>query len=101
MAKTSQDFVPIDEIRDGVIILKNGELRLALMVSTTNFDLKNEDEQTAIILQYQNMLNSLDFSIQIYIQSRKFDIRPYISLLEDRLKEQTNDLLKIQTREYI
>src|SRR3989344_9519169 len=101
MARTAQDFVPIEEIRDGVVILKNGELRLILMVSTINFDLKNEDEQTGIILQYQNMLNSLDFSTQIYIQSRKFNVVPYIALLEDRLKEQTNDLLKIQTREYI
>src|SRR3989344_1199403 len=101
MAKTSQDFVPIKEIRDGVVVLKNGELRTVVMVSTINFDLKGEDEQAAIISQYQNFLNSLDFSTQIYVQSRKFDIRPYVALLEERLKAQTIELLKIQTREYI
>lgn len=101
MAESTQKFIPIKEVRDGVVVLKNGEMRLILMVSTTNFDLKSEDEQTAILLQYQNFLNSIDFSIQIYVQSRKFDIGPYVMLLERRAQEQQNELLKIQTREYI
>jgi len=101
MAKTTQQIIPIEEIREGVVVLKNGELKLLLMVSTVNFDLKNEDEQSAILLQYQNFLNSLDFSVQIYVQSRKFNIKPYVSILEQRLTQQTNELLKIQTKEYI
>jgi len=100
-AKATQDFVPIREIRDGYVVLKDGSIRALLMVSTVNFALKSEDERNAIIFQFQNMLNSLDFSIQIFIQSRKLDIRPYITLLESRYKEQTNELLKIQTREYV
>jgi len=101
MAKTTQQIIPIEEIREGIVVLKNGELKLLLMVSTVNFDLKNEDEQSAILLQYQNFLNSLDFSLQIYVQSRKFDIKPYVAILEQRLTQQTNELLKIQTKEYI
>ncbi|HEU5114501.1 MAG TPA: hypothetical protein VFT82_01910 [Candidatus Paceibacterota bacterium] len=100
-AKTTQDFVPIKEIRQGVIILKDDSLRAIIMASSLNFALKSADEQQSIILQFQNFLNSLDFSVQIFIQSRKLDIRPYIALLENRLKEQVGDLLKIQTREYI
>ena len=100
-SSTTQEFVPVQEIRDGVAVLKNGEMRLVILVSSINFDLKNEDEQTAILLQFQNFLNSLDFSVQIFVQSRKLDIRPYLALLEDRVKEQTNELLKIQTQEYI
>lgn len=99
--RASQDFVPIQEIRDGVVILKNGELRTVLMVSSVNFALKSEDEQTAILLQFQNFLNSLDFHVQLFIQSRRLDIRPYLHTLEARLVEQTNELLRIQTREYI
>ncbi|AKM83938.1 TPA: hypothetical protein DCZ46_01230 [Candidatus Campbellbacteria bacterium] len=103
MEKTSatQGFVPIKEIRDGVIVLKDNSLRAILMVSSLNFSLKSSDEQIAIIYQFQNFLNSLDFSTQIYIQSRKLDIRPYISVMEEKYKAQTNDLMKIQTREYI
>jgi len=71
------------------------------MVSSLNFSLKSIEEQNSIIIQFQNFLNSLDFSIQISIQSRRLDIRPYISVMEDRRKEQLNDLIKIQTREYI
>lgn len=100
-SRATQDFVPIKEIRDGVVVLKNGGLRLVLMVSSLNFALKSADEQTAILLQFQNFLNSLDFHVQLFIQSRKLDIRPYLHMLEERLAAQTNDLLKLQTKEYI
>ena len=100
-AQATQDFVPIKDIRDGVVILKDGGLRGILMASSVNFSLKSEDEKTAIVYQFQDFLNSLDFSVQILIQSRKHDIRPYLALLEERKKEQMNDLLKIQIQEYI
>lgn len=98
---TTQNFVPIQEIRDGVVILKNGGMRSLVLAASLNFALKSSDEQSAILMQFQNFLNSLDFSIQIFIQSKKLDIRPYIALLEDRYKEQTTELMKIQVREYI
>ena len=97
----TQEFVPIKEIRDGIVVMKDSSLRAVLMVSSVNFSLKPADEQMAIISQFQNFLNSLDFSVQIYIQSRRLDIRPYIAVMEERYKEQTNDLIKIQTKEYI
>ncbi len=100
-AKTTQEFVPIQEIRDGVVILKDGSMRAIILASSLNFALKSGDEQNAIISQFQNFLNSLDFSVQIFIQSKKLDIRPYIALLEERYKEQMTELMKIQTREYI
>ncbi len=100
-SKTTQDFVPIREIRDGIVILKDGSMRALVLASSLNFALKSADEQNAIIIQFQNFLNSLDFSVQIFIQSKKLDIRPYIALLEDRYKEQLTELMKIQTREYI
>ncbi len=99
--KTTQEFVPIQEIRDGIVILKNGSMRSIILASSLNFALKSSDEQNAIIMQFQNFLNSLDFSIQIFIQSKRLDIRPYIALLEGRYKEQLTELMKIQTREYI
>jgi len=100
-SQATQDFVPIREVRDGIIVLKDGSLRAVLLTSSLNFSLKSEDEQKALILQFQNFLNSLEFSVQISIQSRKLDIRPYIALLEERYAAQTGELLKIQTREYI
>lgn len=99
--KTTQNFVPIQEIRDGIVILKSGAMRGIIMASSLNFALKSQDEQSSIIFQFQNFVNSLDFPIQIFIQSKKLDIRPYTALLEDRYKEQTTDLMKIQVREYI
>ena len=101
VSKATQEFVPIKEIRDGVLVLKDGSLRSIIMTSSLNFALKSQDEQNSIIFQFQNFLNSLNFSIQIFIESRKLDVRPYIALLEQREKEQTTDLMKIQTHEYI
>lgn len=98
---TSQDFVPVKEIRNGIITLKDGSLRAILMLSSLNLALKSEDEQNAIINQFQNFLNSLEFTIQIFIQSRKLDIRPYVALLEKQYANNTNELLQIQIREYI
>ncbi len=100
-APKSQSFVPIERIRDGVVELKDGGLRAVLLCTAINFTLRSEDEQRAILSQYQSLLNSLDFETQIIIQSRKFDIRPYLLTLEGRLDKIEEPLLKFQTREYI
>lgn len=97
----TQEFVPIKEVRDGIVILKDGGMRSIVLCSSINFSLKAEDEKNAILLQFQDFLNSLDFSIEIVVQSRKLDIRPYIALLETQEKNQSNNLMKIQVREYI
>jgi hypothetical protein len=97
----TQSFVPIKDVRDSVVILEDGNMRGILMASSLNFSLKSEDEKQAILLQFQDFLNSLDFSVQIFAQSRRLDIRPYIALLQERYKEQVNDLMKIQTEQYI
>lgn len=99
--RTTQDFLPIKEIRDGIVIMKDNSIRMILIASSINFALQSEDSQAAILLQYQNFLNSLDFDVQILVQSRKMDIRPYLGLLDARMREQTNELMRIQTKEYI
>lgn len=99
--RSTQEFVPVKEVRDGVVVLKDGSYRAILMASSLNFALKSEDEQTAFIVQFQNFLNSLDFAVEIFIQSRMLDIRPYIATLEAAYKEQLDDLMRVQIREYI
>ncbi|OGI85664.1 hypothetical protein A3A01_01800 [Candidatus Nomurabacteria bacterium RIFCSPLOWO2_01_FULL_39_17] len=100
-AKATQEFVPIKEVRDGVIVLKNGDLRAMVLANSINLSLKSDEEQKATILQFQSFLNTLDFPIQISIQSRRLDIRPYLLLLDDRMKVQSEPLLKLQTNEYM
>jgi len=97
---STQKYVDVEEIKDDVIVLKNGSLRAILLVSSINFDLKSSEEQDAIIGQYQNFLNSLDFPIQIVISSRKFNIKPYLDILEKKEIQQENELLKFQISEY-
>jgi hypothetical protein len=100
-AGATQQFVPVKEVRNGTIILKNGEYRGALICSSVNFGLKSADEQRAITLGFQNFLNTLDFSIQIVINSRRMDLRPYLTLLQEKVAEQKTELMKIQLHEYI
>ncbi len=97
----AQSFVPVKEIRDGVVTLKDGSYRGILLCSSVNFGLKSEDEQRAIIGGFQTFLNTLDFPIEIVIQSRKMDIRPYLALLKKKEKDQQTELLRLQLREYI
>lgn len=100
-AGATQQFVPVKEIRNGTIILKDGGYRGVLICSSINFGLKSADEQHAITLGFQNFLNTLDFSIQIVVNSRKMDLRPYIALLEEKAPEQKTELMRIQLREYV
>ena len=104
MPKTNaatQQFVPIKDIRDNVIIKKNGEMCMVVLASSINFALKSYDEQRAILMQFQSFLNTLDFSLQIYVQSRKLNIEPYLTVLSGLESQQENDLMRVQLREYI
>lgn len=96
----TQDFLEIDQIREGVVILKNKALRAIMMVSSLNFALKSDDEQASIISQFQEFLNSLDFSCQIIVQSRRLNITGYLDGLKELEEKQRNELLKFQMAEY-
>lgn len=89
-----------EQIREGIIILKNKSLRAVLMVSSLNFALKAEDEQEAILYQFQNFLNSLDFSAQILVQSRRLNITGYLDKLKELEAKEEQDLMKMQILEY-
>jgi KaiC/GvpD/RAD55 family RecA-like ATPase len=97
---STQQILEIEQIREGVIVLKNKSLRGIIMSSSLNFALKSEDEQNAIIYQFQNFLNSLDFSTEIVVQSRILNITGYLNKLKEMEEKQENELLKFQTREY-
>ena len=96
----TQTYLPIAEIKDGTVVLKDGTLRAVLLVSSINFALKSDDEQNALISSYVGFLNSLDFPIQIVMQSRKLQIQPYLDNLLKIEKELPNELLKIQIADY-
>lgn len=98
---SAQQYLDIAEIRDGIVILKDGSLRMVLAASSINFDLKSDKEQEAIIFGYQQFINSLDFPIQIVLSSRRLNIDPYLRLLKERKKIEHNELLKQQIDDYL
>ncbi len=98
---STQNFVPIQNVHNNVAVLKNGQLCTILIASSINFALKSLDEQRAVLQQFQSFLNTVDFSLQFYTQSRRLDIEPYLKQLQSREVQQDNDLMRIQLREYI
>lgn len=97
----TQDFVAIADIKENVIIQKSGQMNMVLLASSINFALKSIDEQRAILQQFQSFLNTLDFSLQIHMQSRRLNINPYLAVLAELEDKQDNDLMRIQLREYV
>ncbi|MBI3638661.1 hypothetical protein HY227_02895 [Candidatus Wolfebacteria bacterium] len=100
-AGTTQKFVDIENIENGVVFLKSGGMRRVLMVSGINFDLKSEEEQGVIIFAYQSFLNTLDFPLQMVVHSRKINIESYLDKLTDRQEKESNEFLKNQVSEYV
>lgn len=100
MPLTTQEFLELEKIKEGIVVLKRNRLRSILLVSSLNFALKSEEEQSAIIYQFQNFLNSLDFSCQILVHSRRLNIIGYLEILDEKEKREKNELLKIQIKEY-
>ncbi len=98
---STQAYLDIKEIKEDTVVMRDGSLRSVLVVSSTNFSLKSVEEQNALIASYQNFLNGLDFPIQILMQSRKLDIHGYLDKLRSIMQQQTNELLRMQTQEYI
>ncbi|KKR27954.1 hypothetical protein A2Y26_01885 [candidate division CPR2 bacterium GWD2_39_7] len=98
---STQQYLDIAEIHDGVVVLKDGSLRAVLMVSSVNFALKSEKEKDAIIFNFQNFLNYLTFDIQVLIRSRRLDLRDYMKNMNEVAKKQKNPQLRDQTNAYI
>ena len=97
---STQRFLDIAEIRDDIVILRDGTARAVLLVSSINFALKSADEQEAIVQAYMTFLNSLEYPIQIVIQSRKMNIDPYLKRFSEQSRKTANDLLRTQIEDY-
>jgi len=100
VSASTQKYLDIAEIRDDVAILRDGSMRTVLLAASINFALKSEDEQNGIIQGYISFLNSIDFPLQIIVQSRRLNIDKYLEDLKQKAQEQTNELLRTQISEY-
>lgn len=96
----TQQFVNIESVKNGIIRLRGGAYRKILIVSGINFDLKSTEEQEMITYAFQGFLNSVDFTLQFFIHSRKLNIENYLKKVEEREVQETNELLKNQIFEY-
>jgi type IV secretory pathway VirB4 component len=97
---STQAYLPISEIKEGVVVMNDKSLRAVVIVSSLNFALKSDDEKNSVLVSYQEFLNSLGFPIQILCNSRNLDLTNYLSGVSEMAKQQVNPLLKLQTEEY-
>lgn len=99
-SQSTQKFLDFSEVRDDTVVMKDGTLRSVILVSSINFSLKSEDEQNATIAAYVSFLNSIEFPLQIVIQSRRLNIDRYLELLTAQERDQANELLRSQIIDY-
>lgn len=100
-APSTQKFLPIDEIREGLVVMKNGSLRAVIMVSSVNFALKSEPEKNAMIMSFQGFLNSLNYPIQMATRSRQLHLDDYLDNLQKLQEKENNELMRVQIAQYI
>lgn len=91
---STQEHLPIEDIVDGIVLLKDGSACMVLQTSSVNFDLLSEREQQALVFAYGGILNSLNFPIEIVIQSSTKDVSSYLGRLREAQEKQSNPLLK-------
>lgn len=98
---STQSTLLISELRDGVVIMKDGSFRAVVACQSINFDLMSEAEREGVEYSYQNFLNSLNFTIQILVRSQRVDIGPYIERLANIRRNNDNMLLGVLMDDYI
>lgn len=98
---STQDTLLISEIRDGIVVMRDGSLRAVIMASAINFDLMSSSERDSVEYAYQSFLNSLHFPLQILIKSQRIDLDGYIAKLGQLRGEQDNELLGMLMEDYI
>lgn len=97
---STQEHLPIEDVVGGIVMMKDGSCASVLRVSSVNFDLLSEQEQSALVFAYGGILNSLNFPIQIIIQSHAKDVSSYLKKLEGLEEEQLNPKLKERIKQY-
>lgn len=96
---TTQDHLPFEYIRSGIVKLKKNGYRMIVELPSINIDLMEASEKQLILEQYREILNAIDFKFQFLQQSRIVDISEYLSSLE-KLKQNSKSKFAQNQLEY-
>jgi hypothetical protein len=97
---STQDHLPVEDVVNGIVLLKDGSAAMIMQISSVNFDLLSEREQSALVFAYGGILNSLSFPIQIVIQTNRKDVSAYLQNLKIAEEQQENKLLGEKIKSY-
>lgn len=101
MVNVTANLIKVKDIKNDALIMEDGSLRAILAVPGINFSLLSEEERNAIVGLFKELLDGIDFNLQILVVSRFAHIESYINFLKERLEEETEPLVKLQLEEYI
>lgn len=99
--QSTKAWLPIENISNGIVKLKSGELIKILEVQPINFKLKSKLEKRSIVLNYREFLKACHFPMQISIQCRKADIEAHLKNMEGFLKNELNENARLMSVGYI
>ena len=100
LRSTTQDHLPIADIKDDIVLFKDGGASIVLESSSLNFGLLSEKEQQAVVAAFAALINSLSFSMQIVVRTQRKDISGYINFFDRESAKIVNPKLKAITEDY-
>lgn len=98
---STQQHLDIEDIRDDLLILKNGGVSLVLETTSLNFELFSDEEQDARILSFASLLNAVKFPLQIIVRTERTDVNDYIDKLKQYHDQHISEALRRQMEIYI
>lgn len=99
--KTVQEWFPVKDVAEDMILLKDGRYVCVLKVMPLNIGLKSENEKKRIIETVHEALNGFKDSMQIFSIGRPIDLDPYINFLQTKSREETSTIKKRLLQEYL
>ena len=100
--KTSQDWIPIEEIfENGIIKINKNKYIKILKIIPINYNLKSDLEKSSILNSYKILLKTCNFNFQILIQSNKKDLSQHISNIKKNIKKINNKKIEKISENYI
>lgn len=88
--KTTEDWLPIRAINNGMIQLDNGYLVTGVKIEPKNIFILDQDMQNNVIFSLRNFYNTLDYEFWLISAGRPVDINVYLANLQVQYNNTNN-----------
>lgn len=98
---STQSFSPIRDVKDGIILTKDGRFIKVMEFLPINFNLRSYEEQDTIISQFASALRTMPDRIQFKVISTQADVSRYVNKIKEEIKNEPNEKCNALQREQI